>query len=232
MKPIINNYYKGVQEARSKYNHNSNSLTIGITNAPFENHFLPEIVTKFCSENPMINIFIQSYDHNTLKRQLLNHECDLIFATQDDFLDNSEVNYIPLIDGYFIAEVPEKNQLAEKMQINISDFENQHIILMDNSWCPPEQFALQEKIRRQNKGLHIAYVNNVAVADLMCRSNLGISMMPNFITSSRDKIKLIPINYDCTLSYGLAKNEDADSKILQKFIKFCKLYKFKEIQNK
>lgn len=232
MKPIINNYYKGVQEARSKYNHNSNSLTIGITNTPFENHFLPEIVTKFCSENPMINIFIQSYDHNTLKRQLLNHECDLIFATQDDFLDNSEVNYIPLIDGYFIAEVPEKNQLAEKMQINISDFENQHIILMDNSWCPPEQFALQEKIRRQNKGLHIAYVNNVAVADLMCRSNLGISMMPNFITSSRDKIKLIPINYDCTLSYGLAKNEDADSKILPKFIKFCKLYKFKEIQNK
>lgn len=230
LKPLMNSYYKSVQEARNRANQNAFSLTLGFTDTPYEKHFLPNLVSQFHRKYPKIKIYFQSYDHNLLKRQVYNRDCDLIFATKDDFKDMAAIKYIPLLQSTFVAEIPIGNKLANKSSLNLGDFDYNKIILMDNNWCPPEQYKIQEEIRKSNWHLDISYVNNVSVADLMANCALGITVMPAFISGRSDeRVKTIPIMSDADLNYGLVRLKENNSKAVLSFIQMAQSY-FKTIK--
>ncbi|MCT6891216.1 MAG: LysR family transcriptional regulator, partial [Lactobacillus sp.] len=66
IKPLINTYYKSIQEVRQS-NGEDTLITIGLTNSPYEQNFLPELLPKFQSAHPQTKIFLQNYDHLQLK---------------------------------------------------------------------------------------------------------------------------------------------------------------------
>lgn len=232
LKPLMNSYYKSVQEARNRANQNAFSLTLGFTDTPYEKNFLPDLVSRFHRTYPKIKIYFQSYDHNLLKRQLYSQDCDLILATRDDFKDLAAIKYVPLLKSTFIAEIPNNNKLANKSSLHLGDFDYNKIILMDNNWCPPEQYKIQEEIRKSNWHLDISYVNNVSVSDLMVHCDLGITVMPAFISGRSDeRVKKIPIVSDADLNYGLVRLKGNNSKAVLSFIHMAQSYfKVKEVR--
>lgn len=222
IKPLLNTYYKTIQTVREKNNQRS-TLTVGITNSPFESFFIPRSLPKFQRQHPNIKIFIQNFDHMQLKRQLINGDCDLILTTQDDVEEDKDINYLELVKGKFLAVVPRNNHLSLKNQLLLNDLQGQNLILLDNNWCPPEQLKLQELIRKKNIVKDIAYVNNVNTANIMCEAELGITLFPDFICGEENQfIKPITIDYPVQLSYGIATlkgNSNKDTSLFAKYLK-------------
>lgn len=223
IKPLLNTYYKSVQEVQQIDNIKT-LLTIGMTNSPFESIFIPKLIRKFQSKYPNEKIFLQNYDHNQLKRQLVNGDCDLILTTQDDMADLRVAQYHELIKGRFCALIPKNNGLSHMNSIDPEDLNNQSLILLDNNWCPPEQLRLQEIIRKQNSSKNISYANNVDTANIMCKSALGITIGPSFILGEENEfVKPVPLDYRVKLSYGTASLNSNHKIQIKDFYNFFKL---------
>ena len=219
-KSLLNSYYKALQNVQS-HNKEKQKITIGITSSPNENQFLPDILQYYNFKHPHLKIFLQTANHGMLKKQLFNEDCDIIFATKDDFTNLQQIEYIELTTGHFCAVVPKTYSLSNKIQLEPKDLNNTNLIMLDSGWCPPKQFKLQQLITRSNSNLDISYVTDVSTAYLMCKSGLGISIMPNFIAGkSTDLVSIIPINYDSDLSYGIVKLKSNHASCLSKFISY------------
>lgn len=222
MKPIINSYYKALQHVQT-HNSKKQKLTVGLTSSPNENQVLPELLNYFSNKYPQIKIFLQTSNHNTLKKSLLNEECDIILNTKDDFNEYKQIDYIELVKGAFSAVVPKTNPLSRNQALKLEDLNNTSLILLDSGWCPPRQFELQQLLIKKNSSLDLTYVNDVSTAYLMCRSGLGISIMPDFIAGyDTDLISVIPIDYDVQLSYGVGILKSHRSVCINKFIEFLR----------
>ncbi|EEU21306.2 LysR substrate-binding domain-containing protein [Lactobacillus mulieris] len=220
IKPLLNSYNKAVQEVRQN-EENKETLTIGFTGSPYERNYLPKLLVDFQTQYKNIKVFLQNYNHTELKQQLNSKDCDVVFLTKDDVSVFSNIGYKKLITGYFVAVIPKSNKLAEKHCIDLTDFDHNRIVLLDNGWAPPEQLKLQEIIKSKNKNIDISYVNNVSVADITCQAQLGVSIMPNFIASEESNLTVTrPINYEASLEYGLGFLKGNDIGAVSRFVKF------------
>ncbi|MBP2058226.1 DNA-binding transcriptional LysR family regulator [Lactobacillus colini] len=220
LKPIINSYYKALQHVQT-HDNQKQKLTIGLTFSPNETTFLPELLQYYTFNHPNVKVFLQSSNHNDLKHSLLNEDCDLILNTKDDFQELQEIKYVELTSGHFSAVIPTTNPLS--ISLNLEELDNNSLILMDSNWCPPKQFELQELLIKKTSNLDISYVNDVSTAYMMCKSSLGISIMPDFIAGkSTDLVSIVPINYSVKLSYGIGILNSRYKDYLVDFISFLK----------
>lgn len=221
IKPLLNSYYKSVQQVQRLSKNDKSNLTIGLTATPHEQQFLPKILPPFCQKHPKIKFFLQNDSHDQLTQQLLNEDCDVIFTTKDDIINYPQINYTELLTGSFCAVVPKINRLSSKTKLEIEDFNQNNLILLDNNWCPPEQLKIQEKIRKTNDQADLAYVSNVSTAYMMCTAGLGVSIMPTFIAGHpTDLVNIIPINSNPELSYGVASLTDNKNFNVTEFKKY------------
>ncbi|MDF7639114.1 LysR family transcriptional regulator [Lactobacillus sp. ESL0791] len=212
---------KAIYESRLNYEKEKSSLTIGMTGTSFESNLLPTLVRNYHALHKDTNIYLEYYDHNGLKKNLLEQACDIIFTTQDDVVNYAEFSYFPLLTGHFSVAVPSVNSLVQKTVINLADLDHQRIILFTNSWCPPEQLKLQNLLRTECKHSEIITASNFGVVNTMIESGLGIAVMPDF-TEFEDYpfFKVIPLNYDVSLSYGAVSLKSALSPNAQNFAKW------------
>lgn len=222
IKPVINNYFKAIQHVQT-HDNDRQKLTIGLTSSPSEEQIFPNLLHYYFNKHPRVKIFLQSSNHNQLKKELVNEECDIILCTIDDLKESSQINYVELTKGNFSAVVPKSNPLAKKKILKLQDLNNSSLILLDSGWCPPKQLELQQLIIKTNHNLDLSYVNDVSTAYLMCKSGLGISIMPDFIAGQNtDLISVIPIDYGVQLSYGIGLLNSQHPICLNKFIQFIK----------
>jgi len=222
---MLTNFDKAVIDSREIYQRERSTLTIGTTGTTFENHLLPLIIQNYRRNYPNVKIYLEYFNHNQLKQHLLNQECDLIFTTADDIQDTQTWKFTTFVTGYFCALVPNSNPLSRHTHLDLTDFNQQNLILLNDAWCPPQQLKLQTTLKTTATNLEITYVDNVAVANTMVEAGLGITVMPNFINaSSRNLFTAVPLNYAATLAYGTATLITNSSKITANFIKTLQTY--------
>ena len=201
IKPLLNTYYKSLQHIQNLENH-SGKITVGLTNTPYENVFLPQLMKTFKQYYPHVSLFLDTFDHNVLNEHILQQECDFVFATKDDLDKDMRLKFVPLISSDFCAVVPHSSDV--KTEISIDQFNYQNMILMDANWCPPAQLELQELIRKKNPKAKLFYVNDISTAYLMCKSGLGITITPHFIVgNSTTEVDVIKLDYPLEVIYGL-----------------------------
>ncbi|WEV70478.1 LysR family transcriptional regulator [Lactobacillus sp. ESL0785] len=194
---------KAIFESRENYQREKSSLTIGLTGTSFEAHILPKLIRDYCQLNQDIRVYVEYYDHNQLKQNLIQQTCDVIFTTEDDVVDYKEIAYYSLIKGNFSVAVPSNNLLVRNKKIKLDMLNNQRIILFVNSWCPPEQLKLQNLIKTSCPDAECIIVNNFAAIDTMVESGLGIAVIPDFTEyENHEFFKIIPLDYPVSLSYG------------------------------
>lgn len=220
-KSLLNSYNKSVQRTRNAFTRAKSNLTIGLTETPFEINYIPKKVQSFRRIYPEYKVFLEGYDHNRLKQMLADHNCDVILTTEDDIAGSDDLDFNYLTDGCFVALVPKTNPLSQKKSLNITDFTDQSLILMDSNWCPPNQLQLQELIRKSVSGLDIAYVNDVISGKMMVEAGLGMTLMPSFVSEKANELSIpVKINYDVDLSYGIVRRRDETNKAVLDFIDF------------
>lgn len=221
IKSMINSYNKSVQQTRNTSSRENSNVTIGLTDTPFEENYMPEKIQQFCESYPDYKVFIEGHAHTRLKQLLVNHDCDVIMLTPDDISGRDDIEYHPIISGYFVGVVPKNSELADLELLTLDDIKGKSIIFMDSNWCPPAQLEMQEYFRKNATGLNMTYVNNVSIAMMMAESGLGIAVMPNFIAGHEHKFsKIIPLDYNAKTAYGPAIRKDEKNQAVLDFVKF------------
>lgn len=221
VKSILNTYNKSVQRTRQAFTRGKSNLTIGMTETPFEEKFLPSLVRQFRQEHPEYKIFFEGHDHNRLKQLLADQALDLVLLTKDD-VDDFQLNFHHLASGRFVALVPSGHPFCQKKQILPADFTGQNLILMDSNWCPPEQFNLQEYIRKNVPGIYLSYVNDVTAANMLVEAGVGITIMPNFVSQATNCLtQPVSLGYDVPLAYGLVCRKDDTNPAVADFVEFA-----------
>ncbi|RMC24926.1 MULTISPECIES: LysR family transcriptional regulator [unclassified Lactobacillus] len=207
IKPMLNSYYKTVQESQRLSNGNDVDFTLGYSGTPYEVKMVPKIVRAFKRQHSKFNIYLANFDHYDLKTQLQSGECDVILTMPDIIAGISNVKYIDLYEGSYQVHFFKNSGYKPKLdKLDLTDLKNYRLIMSDSRWCPPSQDDLQKSIQKANKVLNLAFANNISVANTMTHANLGVGIWADFVTDPEDhELINVDLKYAIHPHYGIAK---------------------------
>ncbi|AFS41146.1 MAG: LysR family transcriptional regulator [Leuconostoc gelidum] len=219
IKPLIFRIELSVERIRFINERKNNSFTIGYTGTFFETQSLPKIISAFKKLHPQIKIYLKNFNYNILKKDLLNDECDVIFQTIDSIDKVSELKFTPLKQGQFVCIIPKDHLLSHAKIINLTDLMHENIILLNANQCPPKQLRVQRWLETNCSNAIFSYSDSIMLSHTMVQGGLGISVMPDFVTMKRQSdFRVVPLNYQEDLIYGLASLIYSKNELVHEFI--------------
>ena len=224
IKPMLNNYYKTVQESQHLSSGNNIDFTLGYSGTPYEVRMVPKIVRAFKRRYNQFNIYLANFDHYDLKHQLQSGECDVILTMPDIIAGMTDVKYIDLYEGkYQVHFLKESGYKPKFDKLKLTDLKDYRLIMSDSRWCPPSQDDLQKSIQRANKVLNLAFANNISVANTMTHANLGVGIWADFVTDPIDcELTNVDLKYGIHPHYGIAKLNNETTTPASIFCKWLK----------
>ncbi len=157
----------------------------------FRSDELKKTLQEFQKKNPEISINLFQGTHEELYNFLRMKKIDLAISDLRRKPSDQYVNFF-LANGYFYAELPENNPLAELKFLTIEDLKNTPIILISS----PSQEYIEEKFFQDYFGVksEFIFVENLEEAHLNVISNKGY-FPTEFYTPPKnfDGVKYIPI---------------------------------------
>jgi LysR family transcriptional regulator for metE and metH len=143
-------------------------------------HWLPGIIKYYKNRWPDINIHILSDATRRPLEYLMRGELDIgIVRTQ---MINTKIVYEPIFEDHLVAVICGDHPLAKKKVINVSDFQNEELILplYDPSYQDtPVIEALIQAQQVRPKTLHRIHYTDATIE--MVNAGLGISVMADWI---------------------------------------------------
>lgn len=195
IKPIINNYYSAVQDVQKKDLENNSKITIGYSYTPFNDIFVPQWINKFRKKYPNVRFSIMSLNHNELKQHLLSYEIDVVLTTGNDAKDLENIKSYELETEKFKAIVPKKNPLSKKKVLELTDFQNQKMLFLDNNWAAVDLINLQDEIQHVNNHLNITFANNLSSLNVLIKGQQGIALgLYCLYPKLESYLKYVPVN--------------------------------------
>lgn len=170
---------------------------------------MPTIINTYNnSQYSKIRFYLETFDHNQLKEHLVNHECDIIFSSNDDLPNGQDLVFNKLRTSHFVCVCQVQDPLTTKKMLSLEDLKNRNLIMIDEDWCSKEPIKLQRKVSQHFNYQNITYVGSILVYD---------STDPDLTT--------VPFDYDRFLEYGIVYNYNSLSQPGKRFIKWLELYK-------
>jgi LysR family transcriptional regulator for metE and metH len=143
-------------------------------------HWLPGIIKYYKKRWPDINIQILSDATRRPLEYLMNGDLDIgIVRTQ---MVNTRIRYEPIFEDNLVAIISKEHPLAKKDIIEISDFQDQEIILPLYDPSYQDTPVIESLIQAQQvrpKTLHRIHYTDATIE--MVNANLGISVMADWI---------------------------------------------------
>ena len=199
-------------------------MKIGFAN--YAGNILSNSLQEFRGRYPNIKIQFQSYSPSVLLDQLKNGELDLIFSPvfdpsvyKDCFLQ--EVDRISLM-----VVLPSSHPLSGRPYLTKKDLLQENLILA----CTPDSKIGEDRMIIESflqEGYHPKIVDKIEDVEtilLMINVNMGISILPSYITlpvGNDRRIVAIPYESDVRVEYAaisLEKNENPALKKMQQFL--------------
>lgn len=217
--PLLEQFDLSVENSRMVAERVNSGITIGYTGTIFETQILPIVIKKFNQEHPQLNVYLANFKQNYLKNYLLEGQCDLIFQTADAVQDSNRLSFTALQTGGFVCAMPKNHPLALKKFVTMADLNDETIILLNEQQCPPEQKKVQNCVKNSCDQATYCYSDSVLLSYTMVKNGLGISILPDFVIGeSQTEINTVPIKYETTLTYGIAKIKDQEDPMIDKFV--------------
>ena len=203
------------------------SVSIWITGTSCECKQLLTIINTYNnSQYSKIRFYLETFDHNQLKEHLVNHECDIIFSSNDDLPNGQDLVFNKLRTSHFVCVCQVQDPLTTKKVLSLEDLKNHNLIMIDEDWCSKEPIKLQRKVSQHFNYQNITYVGSILVNFLMIKAGMGVSILPDFVYDSTDPdLTTVPFDYDRFLEYGIVYNYNSLSQPGKRFIKWLELYK-------
>lgn len=156
----------------------------------------------------------------------MNHECDIIFSSNDDLPNGQDLVFNKLRTSHFVCVCQVQDPLTTKKVLSLEDLKNRNLIMIDEDWCSKEPIKLQRKVSQHFNYQNITYVGSILVNFLMIKAGMGVSILPDFVYDPTDPdLTTVPFNYDRFLEYGIVYNDNSLSQPGKRFIKWLELYK-------
>lgn len=197
-------------------------LTLGYTGTNYEMKIMPTLIQRYKQKYSHVTISLVNSSHNNLKRQLADNLCDIIFLTLDDLRGHSDFRFEKIIEGEFVCVMHKTHKLAKRRLLSIADLDGNDIILYNTTSSPPLQARLQNDIKAACINSSLNYVDSINLSYALIKGNIGISVMPSFVTSRDKDISIIPIKYDTRPVYGIAVRKNFSDITVQEISEITK----------
>ena len=221
---ILQHIENAFAHARDASEGMTGGMKIGFAN--YAGNILSNSLQEFRGRYPNIKIQFQSYSPSVLLDQLKNGELDLIFSPvfdpsvyKDCFLQ--EVDRISLM-----VVLPSSHPLSGRPYLTKKDLLQENLILA----CTPDSKIGEDRMIIESflqEGYHPKIVDKIEDVEtilLMINVNMGISILPSYITlpvGNDRRIVAIPYESDVRVEYAaisLEKNENPALKKMQQFL--------------
>lgn len=187
-------------------NHNYlSTFSLGYTNTPFEEKFLPQLLNEVSSKKNELNIILKNFNLNSGIDDLISRRLDLILTTSENVEGSSLIKFDPIFKSNFVALVPKESPLTTRKQLDINDLNDANIILFNPRQSPPAISKLQKELQLISKIGKDTIADTVAILITLVKGKQGVGILPDFVIDETDPdILAIPLNYSNKTTYGIA----------------------------
>lgn len=223
MKDVLLKTNLTIERTRKQNQQDQHLLSIGFTGTKFEETYLPRIIRRFHETSPDTQVILRNFVLNQETNDLLTQKFNLVLTSNEDIGKQSNIRYAKVLDGSYVCVVPHDHPFARKKKIGSADLAGQTLILFNPSQSPHSLKMLQERLLEQPDIASFLYGDSISIIHTMIKSEMGISVLPNFVTSGGDAgLRLIPFPTDLEVNYGIGYAADQSAPGVLRFIQVFK----------
>lgn len=138
------------------------------------------------------------------KEDLLNQKFDIIFTSEDNLGTDTDFCFYPVIQGFYGCVLPQNHPLANETELDIEQLNHQSFILFDEHQSPPTLKRMNRAVIENCPDSIYTYGDTINTVHTMIKSDLGVSVLPNFVIGEDHEIAFVPLSYTEEVVYGLA----------------------------
>lgn len=192
---------KKAQRLSEKY---ESTLIIGYTETVFEKNFLPDLIKRFKEQYPQIQIQLKKSNLTREKEDLLNQKFDIVFTTEDNLGKDTDFCFYPVHRGSYGCILPPNHPFAKERELSIEQLNHESLVLFDDHQSPPTLKRLHRQIIENCPDSVYTYGDTINTVHTMIKSDLGISVLPDFVIGEDHEIVFVPLSHTEEVIYGIA----------------------------
>lgn len=192
---------KKAQRLSEKY---ESTLIIGYTETVFEKNFLPDLIKRFKEQYPQIQIQLKKSNLTREKEDLLNQKFDIVFTTEDNLGKDTDFCFYPVHRGSYGCILPPNHPFAKERELSIEQLNHESLVLFDDHQSPPTLKRLHRQIIENCPDSVYTYGDTINTVHTMIKSDLGISVLPDFVIGEDHEMVFVPLSHTEEVIYGIA----------------------------
>ncbi|GIO84081.1 LysR family transcriptional regulator [Paenibacillus faecis] len=192
---------KKAQRLSEKY---ESTLIIGYTETVFEKNFLPDLIKRFKEQYPQIQIQLKKSNLTREKEDLLNQKFDIVFTTEDNLGKDTDFCFYPVHRGSYGCILPPNHPFAKERELSVEQLNHESLVLFDDHQSPPTLKRLHRQIIENCPDSVYTYGDTINTVHTMIKSDLGISVLPDFVIGEDSEIVFVPLSHTEEVIYGIA----------------------------
>jgi len=191
-KTLYDNMCQEIMEKQTAFT----QIKIGVTKAIESYHFITYAIGQYMTHHTNSNLKILSDATNNLYNMLINYEVDFIIT---DSLPENNLKFtfasILLDSDPLACFVSSQNPLSQKKLIHLEEIKTLPLIMYFPSAHYRNIFisALEESNESIDHFNIIMEIDNLTTVDLMVKNDIGISILPQKLSSTSTRYQSIPI---------------------------------------
>ena len=132
---MMEDYQQILEKAERASRGMSGSLRIGVLEGHGISEILPDVLEYFEHTYPNIKIYLGCYSYRELIDLLYSKEIDAIITYDFHVREKDDILTIPVQQVSPVLAMPRRNPLADKENIQISDLENESLVIVNEQEC-------------------------------------------------------------------------------------------------
>lgn len=180
-------------------------FTIGCFN---EREFkrLESALKEFRKKYPNVKPRIVTDDYFTLKNLYENQQLDFVICTSG-LCEDGRFEVLETLSTF--ALVNDEHRLSQRDEIDFRDIADETLIVISPRWVNFRKGnRFQELLTLHSQDHEHIVAENTQESILLAKCGYGVSLLPEFLISSRENIRLIPLVGTKNIDYGIYYRPD------------------------
>lgn len=218
------------ERAKQKFSTEDNQpitiLSIGCSSY-VESGLLSEILYKLSLETPRFHPRLIVAPQERLLHFLETEQVDIIFNFRPKEEWASSIKYRELSLCSIACVCRYDHTLANKDRISLPELSEEPLIFCDPTSITEDVHKSQLRMAEQHTAKNIHFTPSIDNAIALTTAGIGISFLPDILSTDTSKLAMIPLEDSAVLSYGIFYKSFPGDSLLKRFIHLTREY-FKE----
>lgn len=215
---IVSQLDRTIENVRLASERYESSISVGYSGTILETKKVGEL-QKFLATHSDMTIYMENFSMRYLKQYLIDGQCDMVFHIRDTSISDEQFDYYQLEQGRYMVVMSKDNPLCSQKLLRFEDLINETFIMVNANQCFAEQQIVQDKIKSICNKKSFYYSDSFTLMHELIKTNLGIAILPDFLEGDNLDLRLIPLDYEVELSYGITTLHGNKNPIVQQVIK-------------